>query len=169
MGIVPDAPFKPVTELRIENNNLNGSLPNELVHLLKLETLVLSGNNLKGVEAFGVGLDSLTSVVLSDNPLQNHKDLFRLTNLETLYLERTEFSGTLPADIQQLSNMRYLRLSGNNLGGRLTNRFQTMSRLEHLLLDHNQFEGTIDEILKCGNCTSTLTDFTLRQNPLSGN
>jgi len=166
---VPDAAFWPVTGLRIENNNLHGSLPNELVHLSKLEYLVLSGNNIESVKAFGVGFDSLKWVKLSSNPLQNHDDLFRLTNLETLILSKTNFSGTLPVAIQQLSNIRELDLSQNKLNGCLTNRFRTMSRLERLFLDDNRFEGTLDEILNCENCTSTLTKFRSRQNPLSGN
>jgi Leucine-rich repeat (LRR) protein len=61
-----------------------------------------------------------------------------------------------------------LILSDNEFHGQLTNRFQTMSRLGHLDLDGNRFNSTLEEILNCGNCTSTLTKFSSWQNPLSG-
>lgn len=164
----PDMPFKPVTGLRIEDNNLYGALPKELVHLSKLEYIFLKGNRLESVETFRAGLDSLKYVDLSTNPLQNHQDLFRLTNLQTLLLSDTAFTGTLPVEIQQLSNMLTLDLSDNELYGQLTNRFQTMSRLGHLILDGNRFNSTLEEILNCGNCNSTLTTLSSYQNPLSG-
>ena len=61
-----------------------------------------------------------------------------------------------------------LNLSYNQLNGSLANQFQTMSQLESINLDFNQFEGTLDEILNCGNCTNTLTAFSAIGNPLSG-
>jgi len=110
----------------------------------------------------------LAFVSLSGNPLQNHKDLFRLTDLQTLILDNTDFSGTLPLEVQQLSNLRLLNLSYNKLLGQLTNRFQTMFHLKELFLNGNQFNSTLDEILNCGNCIRTLNTFESLRNPLTG-
>ena len=43
--------------------------------------------------------------------------------------------------------------------GTLTDHFQTMSQLVSLNLKRNPFEGTLDDILNCGNCTETLKGF----------
>ena len=43
-----------------------------------------------------------------------------------------------------------------------------MSNLRYLLLGQNEFEGTLEDILNCGNCTNTLERFTSNQNALSG-
>jgi len=161
--------FRHVGGLRIENNNLNGSIPNELVYLPNLYYLWLPGNAIKSAKALVGGFAPLAFVSLSGNPLRNHKDLFRLTDLRSLMLDNTDFSGTLPLEVQQLSNLRLLNLSYNKLLGQLTNRFQTMFHLEHLFLNGNQFNSTLDEILNCGNCTRTLNIFESLRNPLTGN
>ena len=61
-----------------------------------------------------------------------------------------------------------LDLSGNSLHGPLASRFQTMSNLRDLDLNDNRFNSTLEEILDCGDCTSTLTTFESTQNPLTG-
>jgi len=166
-NVVADTEFKPVTGLQITKNNLYGSLPSELGHLSKLEFLVLTDNIIERVEGL-LGVDSLKYIYLGGNRLQDHENLFQLSNLQLLNIPNTEFSGTLPLEIQQLSNMKYLDLSQNNLQGPLTNRFQTMSSLHTLDLDGNGFNSTLDEILNCGNCVSSLVNLKSRLNGLVG-
>lgn len=43
-----------------------------------------------------------------------------------------------------------------------------MTGLRDLVLDSNNFEGTLDEILDCGDCTETLRLFRSTMNPLTG-
>jgi len=66
------------------------------------------------------------------------------------------------------SSLGKLELADNKLNGTLDARFQTMTRLERLVLDGNRFEGTLENILDCGNCSTTLASFSSKQNPLSG-
>jgi len=105
---------------------------------------------------------------LNDNPLQDHEYIFRLTNLQILHLARTDFSGTLSMEIRQLSNLEYLDLGDNNLSGPIATRFDTMSKLQKLDLDDNQLTGTLEELLDCGDCTSTLQLFQSYGNFIAG-
>jgi hypothetical protein len=43
-----------------------------------------------------------------------------------------------------------------------------MTNLRDLILDENLFEGTLSDLLSCGNCSDTLTTLRSRNNPLEG-
>ena len=85
-----------VTRLRLDGNNLSGTIPAALGGLSSLQDLRLSGNALSGS----------IPPTLGD-----------LSNLETLWLSGTALSGLIPPSLGDLSSLRLLLLYGNALSG----------------------------------------------------
>jgi hypothetical protein len=66
------------------------------------------------------------------------------------------------------SNTETLDISDNHLTGTITNEFQMMEKLQNLLIDTNELEGSLEDILDCGSCNTTMQRFRSRSNPLNG-
>ncbi|QGY46221.1 T9SS type A sorting domain-containing protein [Maribellus comscasis] len=105
-----------------ENYNINGSIPNSIKDLTKLESFVIISDNLSGELPLG---------------------LFELTNLRTLYLSECKISGTLPQTIGNLINLERLGLEANNLEGTIPNEIGNLTKLNHLALQENNLTGEI--------------------------
>ena len=110
-----------VTELRLEQNRLRGSLSalNALTHLT---TLYLYENELTG-------------------PIP---DLNALTNLKYVWLSDNRFSGPIPA-LNRLTNLSYLNLSDNRLTGPIPD-LSAVTNLRQLILGSNQLTGSIPDL-----------------------
>ena len=61
-----------------------------------------------------------------------------------------------------------LDISDNSLTGIITDDFQSMVKLTNLLIDSNELGGTVEDVLNCGECMSTMQLFRSRYNPFSG-
>ena len=85
-----------VTQLRLGNNRLSGSIPTGLSDLAHLDRLYLDGNQLSG------GIPS---------------ELGDLSRLERLYLHDNRLSGTIPSELGGLANLERLYLYDNRLSG----------------------------------------------------
>ncbi|EHA8591420.1 receptor-like protein EIX1 [Cocos nucifera] len=94
----------------LSDNNLSGTIPEELTSLFGLISLNLSENHLTG---------EITEKI---NALQS---------LESLDLSRNNLSGEIPSSIIALTFLSYLNLSYNNLSGKVPtgNQFQTFNNL----------------------------------------
>jgi Leucine-rich repeat (LRR) protein len=68
--------------------------------------------------------------------------------------------------MNQLSNLAFLDVTQNMLSGTMS--LQYMPKLQYLTISNNQFEGTLDEILTCDQCSSNLKSFVSVENPLTG-
>ncbi|XP_026434829.1 probable leucine-rich repeat receptor-like protein kinase At1g35710 isoform X1 [Papaver somniferum] len=88
-----------------------------------------------------------------------------LSNLQTLYLDRNRFSGTIPQDIGKLRSLIDLAFSKNNLTGLIPTSICNMSNLNYLYLFGNQLSGQIPQ--EIGRMAS-LTDLELAANNLNG-
>ncbi|KAJ4816176.1 Leucine-rich receptor-like protein kinase family protein [Rhynchospora pubera] len=82
--------------INLGTNQLNGTIPEEIGHLIMLHVLDLSQNNISG-------------------PIPN--SLGNLTNLETLDLSRNNLSGIIPASLGQLNFLSTFTVAFNNLSG----------------------------------------------------
>lgn len=127
-----------VCSLNLPNNQLKGSLPEEIGLLTGIERLDLHGNWLSG---------------------EFPEALFNLTHLSTLDLSDNQLSGTLPSSIGKLNELYYLFLSSNNFTGSLPEELGSLSNLGQVELSYNQFEGIIPEKIsrsqwwqQCGWC-----------------
>nr|XP_010908122.1 receptor-like protein EIX2 [Elaeis guineensis] len=99
-----------VIVMDLSNNNLSGTIPEELTSLFGLMSLNLSGNHLTGKITERIGA---------------------LQQLESLDLSRNNLFGKIPSSMIALTFLSYLNLSYNNLSGRIPsgNQFQTFMDL----------------------------------------
>ena len=118
-GVTTDASGR-VTRLDLADNQLTGSIPDELGSLANLEELWLSENQLTGEISVELGSPSnLVQLVLWGNELTGEipAELGSLANLEELSLSENQLSGEIPVELGSLSNLVRLYLWGNELTG----------------------------------------------------
>ena len=157
-----------VTRLRLEGNNLSGSIPSYLGDLSNLGGLWLSGNALSGsIPSYLGNLSNLRGLWLSDNALSGSipSELGNLSNLGALLLSGNALSGSIPSELGNLSNLGELLLSGNALSGPIPSELGNLSNLRDLWLGHNALSGPIPSEL--GNL-SNLRSLLLDHNALTG-
>ena len=140
-------------ELRLAwGNRLTGSIPPQLGRLTRLTFLNLAANHLSGPippELGSIG-PQLTHLVLSaPQPLPNGVGL----------------TGSIPAQLGNLSGLTSLYLDGNRLTGSIPPRLGRLLKLSWLHLTRNQLTGAIPTQL--GELTN-LTNLRLEDNQLSG-
>ena len=115
-----------VTGLRLHRAGLSGTIPLELVNLVKLQRLSLGGNQLSG----------------SIPP-----ELAQLQHLEGISLIDNELSGSIPPELAQLQHLEMLNLGGNELSGSIPLELAQLQHLERLYLGGNQLTGCIPPAL----------------------
>jgi len=97
-----------VTKIDFTDNNLQGSMPNEIGYLTNLISLDLKRNLLTGTipESF-MYLESITSIRLDENLLTGEipTQLAKLNNLEKFRLEMNSLSGTVSSDFCSTSSL----------------------------------------------------------------
>jgi hypothetical protein len=133
--------------LWLDQNNLEGELPDELYMLTSLQTLSLGTNQLHGTIASHIGqLTLLEGLVINylqggAGAIPTEIGLLRDT-LRALDLESNNHEGSLPSELWQLSKMEYM-LVGNNqdLGGSIPSEIGTISKLRWLAMEASGFTG----------------------------
>ncbi|KAJ1397339.1 Protein kinase domain [Sesbania bispinosa] len=128
--------------LDLSNNFLNGSLPNSIFNSSHLQVLSLSNNVISGQLPELIGkLTSLQFLNLSDNAFAGliPENLTALQNLTVVSLKSNYFSGEVPTGF---NSVEILDLSSNLLNGSLPNHFGGES-LRYLNLSYNKISGTI--------------------------
>jgi hypothetical protein len=160
-----------ITNLNLYNNNLTGSIPDEIGVLTHLTDLVFNSNYLTG--QLPQTLKQLTSLMtfgISGNNLviPFPTDLIKSwPNLRTLSLSYCGITGTVPDIFGYTPNLNFLSISNNNLEGKLPPSLDSLylrefhceyNNLEgplplltntidvyRISFDHNHFTGTIPE------------------------
>ncbi|ESW11047.1 hypothetical protein PHAVU_009G260900 [Phaseolus vulgaris] len=134
-----------VTEIKLSNLGLTGSLPYGLQVLTSLTSLDMSSNSLGGsipyqlppyVQRLNLAYNNITGTV--------PYSISNLTALTDLNLGHNQLQQGLAVNFLNLSTLSTLDLSFNSLTGDLP---QTMSSLSHITtmnLQNNQFTGPID-------------------------
>jgi len=111
-----------VKSIKIVNNNINGTLPRELLYLKDLEKLWIDSEpNLHGTLP---------------------KEFGEMKNLDYLRLFQTSVGGTLPESLSALTQLRTLNLYGNRFDGAFPS-FKNWERMSYIKLSSNAFNGTI--------------------------
>ena len=105
-----------VVEIRLTQNNLQGTIPIELDQLDMLETLSFFVNRLSGTIP---------------------KELGSLENLGSLWLSENDLSGTIPPELGKLRNLWQLGLAGNRLTGSIPLEFSQLANITTLFLGQN--------------------------------
>ena len=109
-----------LTKLDLENKNMTGSIPPELVQLTQLTSLDLSANRLTGpIPPELVQLTQLTSLDLSHSGLTGPipPELGKLTQLKLLSLRYNELTGPVPPELGKLTKLEALYLDSTGLTG----------------------------------------------------
>ena len=167
-GVTTDSAGR-VTDLRLDTNELSGTIPDQLGNLTSLETLILVTNELSGTIPDQLGnLTSLKRLSLGDNQLSGTipDQLGNLTSLETiLNLGGNELSGAIPDQLGNLTSLEKLILQENQLSGAIPDQLGNLASLTLLHLQDNKLSGAIPDQL--GNLTN-LTILFLDNNELSG-
>lgn len=148
-GVSTDAKGQ-VTQLQLEQNTLNGSIPSELGNLTALQSLSLFENQLTGVPPASLGnLINLEMLWLASNrftgPLPSW--LSNLTSLGALSLAGNQFTGPLPSWMGNLTNLQDLRLQRNRFSDELPSSLGNLTRLTRLYLSMNKFSGALPSSL----------------------
>ena len=149
-GIQCDEDTGTVKSIKLDQMNLNGTLPSELSLLTSLESLNFNYN--VAIE----GTIPLSYVALSQlrafncefcnlNGTLPESVFGKLLKLESLHLTRNQITGTIPSILtSNLSKIEHMTLSGNFLTGTIPDFDPIMgSSLSTLHLSFNLFEGTI--------------------------
>lgn len=145
-GLTVGGPPMRVTEIRLADSGLTGSLPPELGRLTELEYLAFTGNKLTGSIPRELGdLQNLVTLNLGGNRLSGKipSDLGRLASLETLYLHHNRLNGSIPSELGALSSLSKLALDDNELTGRIPRQLGNLLNLERLNLQNNFLGGEI--------------------------
>jgi Leucine-rich repeat (LRR) protein len=115
-----------VTVLHLNNNRLNGPIPQSISHLTQLRYLFLAKNRLTG-------------------PI--HDSLSNLSQLTKLWLNDNELSGTIPDFLGKLDQLKELLLNGNQFEGTISEVINQLNQLDFLNLAQNQFSGLFPKSL----------------------
>lgn len=112
--------------------------------LLNLNNVACMGS--LNVTALADHVHELRYVDLSDNLFTGDlpKDLFKMTQLQSLVLSGNRITGTLSEDFASLKELRHLDLSANALHGPLPRAFGELSKLEVLYLGESGLENKND-------------------------
>jgi Leucine-rich repeat (LRR) protein len=135
-----------VTIIKLDSNNLTGSLPPELGNLSHLQTLHLHNNQLSGsLPSEWSRLTDLQTLFLSFNQLSGNlpTEWEQLSNLQWLYLHNNQLNGSLPPQWGQLASLQTLELSNNQLSGSLPPQWSQLPQLQQFYLHNNQLSGAI--------------------------
>ena len=139
-----------LTELDLENKNMTGSIPPELVQLTQLTSLDLSANRLTGpIPPELVQLTQLTSLDLSANRLTGPipPELGKLTQLKLLSLRYNELTGPVPPELGKLTKLEVLYLDSTGLTGPVPPELGKLTKLEALYLDSTGLTGCVPRTL----------------------
>ncbi|WP_247235536.1 leucine-rich repeat domain-containing protein [Telluribacter sp. SYSU D00476] len=154
--------------LYLNNNELSGSLPESWSDLTNLQHLILGHNQVSGSlpDSWSV-LTNLRSIHLYDNELSGSlpNSWSVLTNLRSIHLSNNELSGSLPDSWSALTNLRILDISGNPLNGSLPDSWSALTKLHQLLLSSSQLSGSLPE---SWSALTNLQTLYLQNNQLSG-
>jgi len=92
-----------VKEIILDENNLSGTIPNEVGHLYQLEIFSLQGNNVEGQIPPGLYKNNMKEVLLSKNKLSGtlSPNLEQMASLDKIYIDGNNFTRPFPDAICQ--------------------------------------------------------------------
>ena len=133
-------------QMRLTQNNLVGTIPEELGNLQYLQELEIHNNQLSGNIPPELGnMTALKKMNLSVNQLSGSipPELGNLTNLTGLTLSNNNLSGNIPAQLGSLSLVTYLTINNNRLSGSLPQEIGNLTNLLYLSIENNLFNGSL--------------------------
>ncbi|KAI3462642.1 hypothetical protein Pfo_019305 [Paulownia fortunei] len=136
----------PLESLHLNDNFLEGEIPEILALNPKLSELRLFNNKLSGVLPEFLGMNSdLEEIDVSNNNLEGPlpQNLCYRKTLQHLILFGNRISGTIPESYGECSSLTYVRIQENELSGVVPDGLWGFSGLEYIELTNNRLEGSI--------------------------
>ena len=159
-----------VKTVKLNANNLNGTLPVEIGNFSCIEDILLQENlGLTGDIPAALGdLTFMTDLNLSDCNFSSNipPELGNITALVNLDLDNNDLTGTIP-DWSNFPNIIKIDLSDNLLGGPIPAGFGSLTNISFLELFNNNLEGEIPAAL-CNLTNAVGGGIRLYDNNLSG-
>ncbi|XP_074268288.1 protein STRUBBELIG-RECEPTOR FAMILY 6-like isoform X2 [Silene latifolia] len=134
-----------VTQIKIPNLGLTGSIGYSLQNLQSVTDFDLSHNNFGGTVPYNLPPNVVRLNLASCNfngGLPYSISLMK--SLKELDLSQNQFNGQLGLDFSQLTSLTKMDISDNALTGNLPTTMSSLTSLTSLDLQNNQFTGTID-------------------------
>jgi|GEM_PF-7064351 len=157
-----------VTELWLNSNNLDGTIPAALGNLPYLNNLILDSNKLTGSIPAELGnLSSLVWLYLNSNQLTGSipPQLGNLSSLTRLILNTNQLSGALPSELGNLTSLEWFYIHSNQLSEELPSQLGNLTAMQHFVLFGNRLHGAVPtSFTNLTSLTSGLVD--LRWNAL---
>ncbi|RXH84058.1 hypothetical protein DVH24_026957 [Malus domestica] len=134
-----------ITSIILKSQDLQGTLPLELVHLTYLQEIDLTRNYLSGTIPPEWSSLPLVNISLLGNRLTGSipKELGDITTLKSLDISFNNFSGPLPQELGSWANIERMMLRSCNLIGKLPPYLAQMNKLKTLDLSFNKLTGEI--------------------------
>mmetsp|Transcript_56230 Transcript_56230/g.136284 ORF Transcript_56230/g.136284 Transcript_56230/m.136284 type:complete len:976 (+) Transcript_56230:384-3311(+) len=156
-------------DIRIDSNNLNGTIPSELAAVSTLAILTFNTNDLRGTLPSQLGLlTSLFWFTMTGNMLTGSipEQIASLPLLRSFALNQNQLTGTIPPILlgKNEAQLRYFIVDQNHLTGTIPP-LRTQSAMEYFLVEDNNLNGTIPLSLYA---QPSLLLATLSRNNLSG-
>jgi Leucine-rich repeat (LRR) protein len=154
--------------LALQNNPLQGTVPDNLQNLRALTHLDLSSTDLSGKIPELPDNTKLTYLFLANTNFDAGsipKSYQKFIKLVDLSLKASSRTGQIPSWFDNLDELKLLDLHQNDLTGTIPPSLGNMTKLEFLLLNRNQLDGTIPSELVSA---SSLQIVFLDGNSLSG-
>ncbi|CAL9062158.1 unnamed protein product [Musa banksii] len=161
------AGLRSLSKLRLDQNNLNSSLPEFFGNFSSLIVLRMSSCRLQGSIPQGIfRLRNLTVLDVSDNSMLSGRlpHFPEDSALESLVLFDTNLSGPLPPSIGNLKALSRLLLSRCSFSGSIPRSIANLTQLAHLDLSFNGFSGEIPPVRQW----SKISEIILTSNNLTG-
>ncbi|KAA8531508.1 hypothetical protein F0562_006139 [Nyssa sinensis] len=136
----------PLESLNLNDNSLEGEIPEILSSNPALTQLKLFNNSFSGTLPVNLGRNSnLEDFDVSGNEFEGPlpPNLCYRKKLQNLIIFKNRFSGTIPASYGDCDTLTYVRIFNNELSGKVPARFWSFPGLGFIELKNNRFEGTI--------------------------
>jgi len=147
---------------------ITGSLPSEYGDLRLLRTLQIHGTSIEGPISTNLkNLDFLETLDLGKNRLSGNlpPSLFSsMTRLQVLDLSNNRLSGTVPTEVGAMTSLKELSLRENFLAGSIPFEIGEVTNLQSLVLDGNGFNSMPRNL----GFLKMLRVLSIRDNALSG-
>lgn len=156
--------------LDLSGSQFGGVLPNSIANLsTQLMKLKLDNNQLSGTIPPGIGnLVNLTDLILANNDFTGSIPVLigNLQMLGRIDLSRNQLSGHIPSSLGTITRLYSLHLQNNHLSGKIPSSFGNLLYLQELDLSYNSLNGTIPE--KVMDLVSLTISLNLARNQLTG-
>ena len=174
-------PFPPPAE-----NNLNGTLPEEIGSLESLVVLRVGTNpwlygslpsslssmsNLRELTAYRCSfmgqmpqeigrLTGLTYMAINENRLSGTvpTSIGQLTLLDELYMYNNQLDGTIPSELGNLINLRIVAFQHNQLIGSIPNTLSNLQQLKHVDFSYNNLNDGASNLCRIDTLLLYVTD-----------